>query len=190
MITARTVGLTLCLALPPLSAAPGPRQGDPGGRITQAQVRETHIERMNDEIQGLWKIRRLRTGPDVFEGAQFVGYMLVAPDHLSLEFHIEEFSKDRGLEGIDLLFQSGVHDWRFTSLAELELVSLIGTDGTSGKGPEFEPPGRKRIFRFELGKDRMSLQRGSMKMDLHRISRPEHTLPQTEEEAAGEQRGG
>ena len=176
MNATQTFGLALCLALLPSYAAVRAQEGGRPTRLTAESVRNARVEEMKDEILGLWEIRRMRTQSGVFQDNALVGYMLIAPDYLSLEFHIEEFSKDRGLEGIEMLFQSGIHEWKFSSLAELEMVSVIGTDGTTGQWPEFEAPGKKRQFRIQIGGGQMRLERGNLQLDLVRLSQPEYLL--------------
>jgi len=181
MNATRTFGLVLCLALLPTHAAVRAQDGQQPGRITAEEVRRARIEEMQNEILGLWKITRMRTQVGVFQDKELVGFMLVAPDHLSLEFHVENFPQDQGLDGFELLFQSGIHDWRFSSMAELELVSVIGTDGTTGQWPSFESPGKKRLFRIQLGGGQMRLERGNTQLDLSRMSQPAYLLATPEE---------
>jgi len=172
----RTFGLALCLGLLPAFAAVRAQEGQRPTRLTAEDVRRTRITEMEDEILGLWKIDRMRTTAGVFQSQALNGYMLVAPEHLSLEFHIQKFNKDQGFDSVELLFQCGLHDWRFTSMAELEMVGLIGTDGTSGNWPVFEAPGKKRLFRIQLGGGSMRLERGNTQLDLSRLTQPEYLL--------------
>ena len=171
MNATRTLGLLACLALLPAHAAVRAQEGRPS-RITAAEVRQARVEEMQEEILGLWKITRMRNQVGVFQDKDLVGYMLVTPEHLSLEFHVLNYPKDQGFEGFEELFQTGIHEWKFTSMAELEMVGLIGTDGTTGTWPEFEAPGKKRLFRIQLGGGQMRLERGNTLLDLSLVSQP------------------
>ena len=176
--------LALCLALLPLApepAAPGSSaQDQPEGttqtpRITRGQLQRAEVERMEKEIQGLWKVERLRLENQQFQGSEMVGYLLAAPGYVSFEFHMQNFPNDGGFDGYELLFQTGIHNYRFTPLGEMEMFGMIGTSNLNSNEADFEPPGQRRVYQIKLTGDHMTLERTESGMVLTRISRPPHT---------------
>jgi len=175
MKTAFFAALALCLALLPWSpAAQDPRLP----RIRPNERQQLEIERIQKEIQGLWRIERIRIGNTTFQGGQMVGYMLAGPNHMSLEFHIENFPKDGGLAGIEYLFQTGIYEYRFSALGEFEAFSKIGTTSMDGTMPDFDRAGERRVYSISIGNDRMKLDRTASTLSLIRVSRPAHTIDQ------------
>jgi hypothetical protein len=177
MKTALFAGLALCLALQPGSPA---AQEPQLPRIHPSQRQQAEIERLQEEIQGLWRIERIRMGNSAFQGGQLNGYVLAASNYLSMEYHVENFTQDGGFDGVEYLFQTGIYEYRFSALGELELVTRIGTINLDGTMPTFDRAGRRKRYTITLGLDRMKLETETGSIQLIRVSRPPHTTDKDE----------
>jgi hypothetical protein len=173
-IASRCASLAVCLALFPSAPAPDAGLQDKP-RITRGELQRAEVVRLEKEIQGLWKIERVRLKTLEFQGAALAGYMLAAPGYATLEFHVQNYPNDGGFDGIEIMFQTGIYNYRFTPLGEIEMFGMIGTNNLNSNEADFEPPGLKRKYEISLTADQMTLERPEARLVLSRVSRPPHT---------------
>jgi hypothetical protein len=180
MKTASFAGLALCLALQPWPFAPQ----NPGQRkIPVSERQKIEIDRLELEIQGLWRLDSLRVGHTTFQRDSAVGYLLAAPEYMSIEFHIENVKGQGNSDPVDYLFQTGIFEYRFSPLGELAALSRIGTNGIDSEEIDFEPPGSRRVYKVSITPTSLVLDRESSTLNFTRVSRPEHTIEQKKKNA-------
>lgn len=146
---------------------------------------------LEEQLQGAWQLTAVVHKEVPQTNSTFSGYMLVLPDHLSIDMHL--VMKSQHPSGQDMpFFQSGVHRWRIAGPMQLETSSLIGTSNVNDwEAWTFEVPNVKRVFSMVLKQDTLILDRkGESRMTFRKIPRlpyPGRTL-ESEKEREDEER--
>ncbi|HVS17648.1 MAG TPA: hypothetical protein VMT18_03525 [Planctomycetota bacterium] len=163
---------------PQTGLRPEPRRRDP----------EAIQRTLEERLQGAWQLIGV-TYQDVEQvNSGIAGYMLVLPEYLSIEMHVQMRSKFR--DDLDRsFFQSGVHRWRIFQTTKLETSSLIGNSNVNDyESWVFEAPGTKRTFQMVLKEGSLVLERaGESRMTFKKLPRlpfPGRTLEFEHEQRA------
>jgi hypothetical protein len=145
---------------------------------------------LEEQLLGAWQLTGVIHKDVPQANSTFSGYMLVLPDHLSIDMHLVMRSQHPSEQDMPF-FQSGVHRWRIAGPMQLETSSLIGTSNVNDlEAWTFEVPNVKRVFSMVLKADTLVLDRkGESRMTFRKIPRmpyPGRTLEFEKERKEGE----
>lgn len=113
---------------------------DPPSTLAQNRVLE--------QLQGAWKLRKIEDKRLLATGRLETGYMVVSGSHMALEIHIG-FTQDSGEVG-EPLFHTGIYAVEVDKELGLVLKTLIGSQTDRRYRAVAEQPGRERRYAPEL----------------------------------------
>jgi hypothetical protein len=146
---------------------------------------------MHAGMQGIWKIEKIRWGPELYQGQDLTGFMLIDEGHLAFELHARAYD-DFG--GEVLIYQSEVARYHFNPVGEIVLTTLIGSDNLEpGEVVTSAPPGQTRNYRVRLAGDVLLLDAQERQVSLRRMPAPKppfYERQEPAENAAAEGAGG
>ncbi len=110
------------------------------------------------DLNGAWELTSISDPLLGDPQIRHSGMMLIADGYLSFELHlgVVESTANRLLESY---FQSGVHRFEVDSLGKLVLDGILGAEVDTEGFLLFEPPGRRRLYRFDVSKEELTLNR-------------------------------
>jgi hypothetical protein len=159
-LTLLVASLSLSPSQAPMAAQDKPAetgQGEP--RRAPRWGSEEEAKRISESLIGAWKLTSAKRNTSVFEGEFCEGYMLVTPEHLSMQARVLAPSgAARGLynEG----FSAGTYRWKF-DLARQKVViqtTMAVSNFESGE-IAWEDPGAQREYDIVLTDDFLTLTR-------------------------------
>lgn len=113
--------------------------------------------RVLEQLQGAWKLRKIDHKGLIAAGRLETGYMVVSGSHMALEIHIG-YAQDNGDVG-EPLFQTGVYAAEVDKELNLVLKTLIGSQSDRRYRAVAEQPGRERRYKSELVGATLTLRR-------------------------------
>ncbi len=142
-------------------APPKDKPAESGQAATPRPVRwgtEEEAQRIRDGLQGAWRLVSARLYDASYEGEMCEGIMLVAPEHLSMQFRVLAPTgalRDTYFEG----FSAGTYRWRY-DLARLKVVihTAMAVNNLGGDN-DWEPPGTQREYDVLLTDDQLTFTR-------------------------------
>lgn len=108
------------------------------------------------QLQGAWELERVESPAARNPAFRHSGMMLLADGFLSIELHLGmvETVRERLSESY---FQSGVHRVEVDAFGQLVLEGVVGAEVDEQGLLAFEPPGERRLYRYELDGERLVL---------------------------------
>ncbi len=163
----------LLIALAPWTAHPQdpPREGsDTQEDLRSPAAVRRRLDVVRERFEGAWQLTRATLrGLTLPHGAN-AGYMLVMPDYLAIEIHLEAPPLPR-TSAPPPFFQSGMSRWRLTAENQIETFALIGnTNMNPDDAIRFEPPGNRRMLVATISESMVVLERpGESRLEFRRL---------------------
>lgn len=159
-LSARPLGAVLQTPNRPANAPPASDARTQSGETRREWPwgTEQEAERIRTQVLGTWRLVSVRRSAQTFDGAACQGYMLVQPEHLSLQTRLSSPSgalRDVFIEG----FSTGVYRWRYDSARlKLAISTLMAANDFNGD-LEWEPAGAQREYDVLVDDNLMTLTR-------------------------------
>jgi len=148
---------------------PAPETQDGEGRRAWPWGTKEEAERIQTQMVGTWRLVSVRRSAQTFDGAACEGYMLVQPEHLSLQARLSAPSgalRDVFIEG----FSAGVYRWRYDGARLKVAVSTLLAANDFNDELEWEDAGLQREYDVLVNDDTLSLTRpGESQFDFVRV---------------------
>ncbi len=108
------------------------------------------------ELQGAWELERVESPAARNPAFRQSGMLLIVDGFLSIELHLGmvETVRERLFEAY---FQSGVHRVQIDAFGQLALEGVVGAEVDEQGFLAFEPPGERRLYRYQLEGERLIL---------------------------------
>lgn len=130
---------------------------------------EEEAEHIRTQMVGTWRLSSVRRSAQTFERNACEGYMLVQPEHLSLQVRLSapsEALRDVFIEG----FSTGVYRWRYDSARLKVAVSTLMAANDFNGDLAWEDIGTQREYDVLVNEDTLSLTRtGEAQFDFVRV---------------------
>ncbi|MBI5364250.1 MAG: hypothetical protein HZA53_13810 [Planctomycetes bacterium] len=142
------------LAVLALAFLPAAQDRDPGKPTPTATEKKT-IEAKVAAMQGLWRVREMKTPRLEAARRLDAGFVLVSGLTFSIELHTGYVAPD-GKNVINKDFQSGMHRFEIDDSGFMETKTVIGSFYNELGLLQFEQPNKERRYEVKLGAEDMS----------------------------------
>lgn len=142
------------LAVLALAFLPAAQERDPG-KPTPTAAEKKSIDAQVASMQGLWRVREMKTPKREAARRLDAGYVLVSGLTFSLELHSGYVAPD-GKNVINKDFQSGMHRFELDETGFMETKTVIGSFFNEMGLLQFEQPGTARRYAVKLGAEDMT----------------------------------
>ena len=150
-----TLACTLAFALqisgdPPVRPQ---RRPEPAVRPTPSPAAQKEIDRVEEEMQGVWRMIELRS-PDLPPAKHSeIAYCIVQGAHLSVEVHMDWLNDEGRIRRRS--FESGFYHVEILEGPKIDMRSMISSFLDERDWLQFRPPGFERRYKIEIANDRM-----------------------------------
>ncbi len=144
-----------CLAVAVLALLPAAQDPRDPAKPTPSATERKSIEAKVASMQGLWRVRDLKT-PKLDAARRLdAGFVLVSGLTFSIELHTGYVAPD-GKNVINKDFQSGMHRFEIDDSGFMETKSVIGSFFNEQGLLQFEQPNKERRYEVKLGDNDMT----------------------------------